>query len=687
MKGSTIVLEMLKAGVSLHQAGRVDEAAAKYLAVLKHDPRNADALNLLGVVAQGRDDKAGAITYFKRAIAAAPRMATAHYNLANLLADVGQSKEAVERYTAAIAIKADYADARLNLGALLYRTGEIKRATEVFLNMTSHFPRDVRGYRNLALCFHQLKDTANAEIALKDVLRLDPSDAGSHLKLANILAATNRWSEAVGTIRLAIKLDPHQGEYQSSLGTWLGELKDFDAAMIAHRRACELEPGRAEFWFNFATSCYSGLMNDSAVNLFRKAIELDQQFVPARINLAEALKELGRFDEAIEVLDRALDLDRSNYVALGNKAALISNTGVTAEGEGAIDEIISHYDAALAIHPETPELSQNLAAIKTNKALALLAVGRYREGWPLYRYRDGIKNSRALRRSFPYPEWRGDHLGDGKLLLWTDQGVGDEILYSSMVMDLSAQHHNCILECAPRLVSLFGRSFPRMRVVPRHTPPVPEIEAFKPDYQICVTDLGAFFRPTAESFPAHRGFLKANANKVSRLRESYERKASGRRIVGISWRSQSDPGTFKSLALAEWGSILKVPGVLFVSLQYGAVRDELAAVAAELGIVVHDDSARVDPLVDLEGFSAQVAAMDLVISTSNTTVHFAGGLNVPVWVMVANGKGCLWYFRNGTATPLYPSMTLLRQQKPGDWTTPINLAGDRLRNWADCVSR
>lgn len=682
MKPLATTSDLLKAGVSLHQTGRLNEAAEKYRDVLNRDSRNPDALNLLGVIAQAQGDRDRALTYFKRTIAAAPRMATAHYNLANLLADLGHPNEAILEYNAAIAIKADYADACLNLGALFYRAGEFARAAAVFRDMTSRFPGDVRSHRSLALCFHQLKDSASAEIALKDVLRLDPSDADSHLKLANIFATKNRLNEAVAIIKSAIKLNPHNGEYHSSLGTWLSGLNDVEGAIIAHRRACELKPDRAEFWFNFGTSCYEGSLNVLAVDFLRKAIELDPQFVPARINLAEALKELGHFDDAIDVLDCALALDRNNYVAISNKAALISNDGVTAEGAGAIDAIISQYDAALAIQPETPETKQNMAAIKTNKALTLLAVGRYREGWPLYRYRDGLKSSRALRRPFPYPEWRGDSLGDDKLLLWTDQGVGDEILYSSMLMDLSAQHQSCILECAPRLVPLLSRSFPRMCVVPRHTPPVPEIFAFRPDHQICVTDLGIFLRPTAESFPAHGGFLKADENRVSELRRSYERIAGGRRIVGLSWHSQSDPGTFKSLALSEWGPILRVPGVFFVSLQYGAVRDELAAVAAELGIIVYDDSARVDPLIDLDGFAAQVAAMDLVISTSNTTVHFAGGLNVPVWTIVANGKGSLWYFRTGSTTPLYPSMNLLRQQKPGDWAAPIEIAGVKLQKWA-----
>lgn len=127
--------------------------------------------------------------------------------------------------------------------------------------------------------------------------------------------------------------------------------------------------------------------------------------------------------------------------------------------------------------------------------------------------------------------------------------------------------------------------------------------------------------------------------------------------VGLSWRSTSQiAGNRKTTNLLDWRDILNTEGVQFVNLQYGDCAADLASVKNSLGIEIIQD-AEIDPLVDLDGFAAQVAALDLVISTPNTTVHFAGAQGVPVWVMLPVAPEWRW-LRAGTATPWYPSATL-----------------------------
>ena len=111
----------------------------------------------------------------------------------------------------------------------------------------------------------------------------------------------------------------------------------------------------------------------------------------------------------------------------------------------------------------------------------------------------------------------------------------------------------------------------------------------------------------------------------------------------------------------------------FVSLQYGDHSSEIREVESELGLKIIQDPS-IDPLQELDGFAAQVAAMDLVITTSNTTAHVAGALGVPVWTLVPRlGSGALlWYwFRSGSTSPWYDSMTLFRQTRWHDWTDVI----------------
>jgi ADP-heptose:LPS heptosyltransferase len=137
-------------------------------------------------------------------------------------------------------------------------------------------------------------------------------------------------------------------------------------------------------------------------------------------------------------------------------------------------------------------------------------------------------------------------------------------------------------------------------------------------------------------------------------------------IVGISWRGGTGAARrARSIPLSELSEILSQPRVGWVSLQYGEHAQELEAVRDALGVEIFHDRA-IDPLQDLDAFAAQTAAMDLVISVDNSTVHMAGALNIPVWVMLPKVPD--WRWRLGQAySPWYPSARLFRQSVAGEW--------------------
>jgi hypothetical protein len=256
------------------------------------------------------------------------------------------------------------------------------------------------------------------------------------------------------------------------------------------------------------------------------------------------------------------------------------------------------------------------------------------------------------------------------ILIWTEQGLGDEILFASMLPDVIARAGRCIIECSPRMAPVFARSFPAAQVRAYQRAHVPVSPAPAADYQIAIGDLGRFLRGDFAAFPRHHGYLKADAAKAAALRARYQAVKPGNVVVGLSWRSgNKDIGVLKSADLAEWAAILGLPGLTFVNLQYGDSSVDVAAVRARLGVgIYHDDT--VDPLKSMDDFFAQVAAMDLVISTSNTTIHAAGSLNVPVWLIDAGG---LWYwFRERADSPWYPAMRIFRS--PFQWVNGAGLA-------------
>ena len=318
-----------------------------------------------------------------------------------------------------------------------------------------------------------------------------------------------------------------------------------------------------------------------------------------------------------------------------------------------------------------------------------MSLGQLSEGWSQYEYRFDAPDENLPRRPSPPAYWEGEDLIGKSVVVWTEQGLGDEVLHASILPEVIERAGRCTIECSKRMVPVFARSFPSATVVGYKASDIPATSAGNFDYQIPLASLGRHFRPDFASFPHHDGYLKADADKVAALRARYEALAKGRRIVGLSWRSKNErAGEAKSMTLSELAPILQVPGVLFVNLQYGDCTEELADVREQFGIEVVQDAA-VDPLADMDMFFAQVAAMDLVLSTSNTTAHVAGAQNIPVWVLLPHGsKGLIWYwFLRRDDSPWYPAARLIRadhklEEGQARWLDLTERTAADLSRWA-----
>ncbi|MFC3678189.1 hypothetical protein [Ferrovibrio xuzhouensis] len=180
------------------------------------------------------------------------------------------------------------------------------------------------------------------------------------------------------------------------------------------------------------------------------------------------------------------------------------------------------------------------------------------------------------------------------------------------------------------------------------------------------------------------GFLIADAGESARQRSRHDVLAGGRPRIGVAWRSgNADYGWHKSLRLADLAPVLRQRPVFWVDLQYGDTRTERTALAAEHGVDLwHDDA--VDPLADLDAVAAQIAALDLVISVSNTAVHLAGALGVPTWLLLPPpGYGLLWYWSvDRPDSPFYPAVRGFRQQDAAaGWGAVVAGVAEALDGW------
>ena len=330
---------------------------------------------------------------------------------------------------------------------------------------------------------------------------------------------------------------------------------------------------------------------------------------------------------------------------------------------------------------EEMEAIEKAVALDPNHVGALQAMGiqhflhgRWSQAWACYETRWQIEAAR--NRRFPQPMWRGEPIVGKTLLVWGEQGVGDEIMFTSMIPDLVEQGVNVILELDARLLDLYRRSFPHLQCVARENPPAPAILEADIDFQAPCGSLGRWLRPDEASFSGRPSFLKADMAQTEILRRRY-REGAHSHVVGVSWRSLNrDIGDDKSMDVTNLGPLAEIPGVRLVDLQYGDTAADRVVFEQALGVKMLRDP-EIDPLQDLDGFAAHVSAMDLVVSISNTTAHMAGALGVPAWVMVPVTP--LWrWMMDREDSPWYPSLRLFRQAVPGDWRDVIERVSGEL---------
>jgi len=302
--------------------------------------------------------------------------------------------------------------------------------------------------------------------------------------------------------------------------------------------------------------------------------------------------------------------------------------------------------------------------------LILLLLGDFHQGWKEYEWRLKCSNFSSENRNFPQPYWNGIHLNGKSVLIWAEQGIGDEIMFTSILPTLSQMTEKIVIECNIRLVSLFQRSFPQIQFFPPQNPPNPKLLDKNIDYQIPMGSLGQWLRTSEDSFKeSKQTYLTACANKSAKIRERYQKLADGKLLIGISWKStgiNQRQALLKSTILEDWTSVLLQQDCYFINLQYGDVKEELEQFHLQTNLMIYQDE-KIDSLRNLDDFAAQISALDLIISTSNTTVHMAGALGKQVWTLLPYIPDWRWML-DREDTPWYPSMRLFRQNETGDWS-------------------
>mgnify|MGYP001164079065 FL=1 len=328
--------------------------------------------------------------------------------------------------------------------------------------------------------------------------------------------------------------------------------------------------------------------------------------------------------------------------------------GLTLNDQGKIEEAILAFQKSISLNPNYPETYFNIG-------LSLLQSGRIKEGLEEYEWRHKTSKGLSRYRHFPQPKWDGKtSLKDKTILLWSEQGIGDTMNWSSCLNLITSRAKHVILECQKKLVPLLSRSFPNVEVkaVDR------SLDADRDDFDLHLP-MGSLYKHFIDEIMENgmaSSYLVADPVRVQYWKDRLHSVGKGP-YIGVCWKS-SVKSAYRLQhypPMSEWAAVFKVPDVTFINLQYTDYEDDIAQVQDELGVTIHnlDD---IDQYGDIDEVAALCGALDMVVSTKATPPMISAGVGTPT--KIAN-----WRQSNYNTILTNPQSTSLEMIHRDTWET------------------
>ncbi len=592
-------------------AGKKDERSGKTPAASGGDYEAAYRFLAAGKVAEAE-------VILRKVLTSDPDDAGALHLLGVIAAGRDDGAEAVALFARAVEAKPGFATAQSNLGAALLRRGEISGAID----------------------------------HLEKAIELAPDFAPAHGNLGNALEASGRDDEAATAYRRALILDRRDTETHNNLGNVLHRLGQAEDAEASYRRALAIEPEHPGVLSNLGNILHALGRADEAVACFRRALMIKPDFADALANLGNVFHLERKLEEAEACLHRAIEAEPNFAMAYSNLGALQRDMGRHGEAEESLNR-------ALEIDPDHVAANANLSYL-------LLTLGDFARAWRCYALRPSVRRRRALwQESLP------DGLDGKRVLLRTDQGLGDDLFFLRFAPLVKERGAWICHDPDPKIASIVAR-----------LPFIDEIigEGEAPQGVDITLSAGDLPRALGMKSIADIPPPLALAPQPGRTEATRRTLASfgPPPYIGVTWRAgtRDKPGSlFKEAPLDGVGGALKQAGGTIAVLQRNPEAGEIDALSEGSGREVHDLTALND---DLEEMLALLALLDDYVTVSNTNVHLRAGAGRTSRVLVPNPPEWRW-MTEGDESPWFPGCPVYRQKLGGDWGEALaTLTGDLL---------
>ena len=533
-----------------------------------------------------------------------------------------------------------------NLGVAYKREGLLEKAVAILERGIALDNSYTPFYSNLSSVLRLQKQYAKSAQMLWKTISMTHK-LHDYITLVELLKLLKKPEEALGVANEIVKKFPNEYEAYLNLGNLFASWRLFQKAVEPYRRAIVLAPDKTQAYNNLGVVYKELGRNEEALFAYQKVLELNPNDSAALNNLGNLRRNMGDTTGAIADLKRSITLN-PNY------ADAYSNLGAIYKENKEFDRAMFYYQKALALNPEHTNAQFDIALMELSK-------GHYESGWSGYEYRLKMNELLAKTDVYTSPLWRGESLQNKTIILQTEQGFGDTIMfirYAPYFRELGAK---IIVRTRLELVALF-RSIQEVDEIICEEDPLPEHDFYLP-----LLSCPQRFKTVLQTIPRKFPYLGSPKNGLSLERKSLH--------VGITWSGSPTNRGHKDryVGLKILSQLFDIDHISWYSLQIGADSHEIQS------FNLHDTIIdKTELLTDFAQTAAFIEALDLVISVDTSVAHLSGALNKKTFVLLSKPAEWRW-MQEGETTPWYESLLLFRQEIRGDWQKPILQIKEKLR--------
>jgi Flp pilus assembly protein TadD len=600
------------------QRGELRSATESFLSILRDEPDNVNALQLLGLI---------------------------HLNAGRLV-------EADQLISRAIELCPLVPELHNNRGLCRMRQERLKEAESDFLQAIRLKPAYPEAFNNLGLAIGGLGRPADAETAFIRAIKLQPNFPAAFNNLAATVLKEGRAANAVSCCRKAIELRSVYPEAELTLGLALEQLGRFDEAESCFRRSLAAQPHH-QTWTGLGRLLRNSERAIEAERCFRAALELAGDSSEAFRELGFVLLEQGKLDEAGAAARKAHEYGPD--AAEGHRLL-----GCIFRERGDLQQAEACYLRAVELDRDNAEAHLDLAKLH-------LLTERWKTGWKGYEWR--WRCPHAPRLHFEQPVWDGASLDGKSILIWCEAADENTLQFARYVSLVKARGGRVIFRSPITFGSLFRADYIGADRVIVEDQPLPAFDTHAP-----LASLPGIFGTLPDAVPAAAPYIpqfEFDAVTWSFWQERLEQFAGEK--VGIVWGAGRSDGGSRTINPSFFASLGSIPGISLISLEKGVSSSEVPR-----GIGCLDSAFDEATWVDM---AAVVSGLDLIITVDSPVAHLAGTQNIPVWTVLSFIPDWRWQLGREDC-PWYPTMRLFRQPEPGNWVAVFKQLGLELDRWA-----